>query len=238
MKLLLELPPASRSLIESYVEKTARYVDGYFIPCAPAGYPLVDCFAAGVLLVEKYSVSVLTSLRVRDYSLNHMVEKAKTAREFRFKGVLVTRGDPPKHEGDCSAYTTEFVVDYLRKAVPGVRLGIVLSTKYSTEEMARRVEFVKPDFTVVIRFSKEYLSKLSELAKGKHRSENYVFLLLGIGKNIELFESLKQPYVTPSEFQQLLTMLEGIASGVVVSTPRELDSAVAVLEEARRSLKA
>lgn len=235
LKILLELPPYSRNLVEKTVNAAKGLLDGYFIPCAPAGVPMIDCFATGVYVATKYGSEVYCSLRTRDYTLNHMLEKVKAASEFGLSGVLVTRGDPPRHGSDCSDYTTEFVVSYIRKHGLRADLGIVLSTRFKIEEMVKRVERVKPDFITIIRFSEGYVENLKVLARASSSvKKTFVFVLLGLGNNIELFEKLGQPYVLPGELGAVIERLRGLVTGIIVSSPLELYSAIELVKRVKQ----
>lgn len=235
MEILLELPPYSRNRVEKVVSATNNLLNGYFIPCAPAGVPMVDCFAASVYVVARYHSEVYCSLRTRDYSLNHILEKAKTASEFGLSGVLVTRGDPPKHGFDCNDYATEFVVNHIREHGLRVDLGIVLSTRFTVEEMVKRVERVKPDFVTIIKFSGNHLKHLKTLVHAFSGVKRiFAFILLGLGGNIELFEKLGQPYVLPGELEALIEELRGLVTGVILSSPIELYGAVEVVKSIKQ----
>lgn len=235
MEILLELPPYSRNWVEKAVSATNSLFDGYFIPCTPAGVPMVDCFAMGVYVVAKYGSEVYCSLRTRDYTLNHILEKAKAASELGLGGVLVTRGDPLKHGFDCNDYTTEFVVSYIREHGLQVDLGIVLSTRFTVEEMTKRVERVKPDFVTIIKFGRNDLERLKNLAQTSSGvKKTYVFILLGLGGNIELFEKLRQPYMLPDELGAVMEGLRGLVTGIILSSPIELHNAVEVVKRVKQ----
>ncbi|MEM0000986.1 MAG: hypothetical protein QXY82_06665 [Desulfurococcaceae archaeon] len=235
LEILLELPPYSRNRVEKTVSATNSLLDGYFIPCAPAGVPMMDCFATGVYVTTKYGSEVYCSLRTRDYTLNHILEKVKVASEFGLSGVLVTRGDPPRHGSDCNDYTTEFVVSYIRKHGLRADLGIVLSTKFTVEEMVKRVECVKPDFVTIIRFSGSYVECLRALARAfSGIKKTFAFILLGLGNNVELFERLGQPYVLPGELEAVIERLRGLVTGIILSSPLELYGVVETVKRVKR----
>lgn len=232
MELLLEVPPVSRKFVENVVEKSRGIFDGYFIPCAPAGIPMMDCLTTGVYVLSRLSpeLKVYASLRARDYSLNHIVERALAAYEYGLSGLLVTRGDPPNYGDDCRDFTTENIIEFLRERNIRVPIGLTLSLRFPTESILNRVLSSKPDFAVVLRYSRDTLYKLRELRTGisSARTRLHVFLLLGIGKNTSLFEKLKQPYIRVEELSEAINELRNLADSIIVSSPNELYKAIEI----------
>jgi len=233
MQLLLELPPYNKRVIDEIVARTNSVFDGYFIPCTPAGLPMLDCLSTSIYVATKYGSRVYCSLRTRDFALNHVIERFKTASEFGLAGILVTRGDPPKFGDVCSDYETEFVVDYVRKLGVGTSIGIVLSLRYADEDIVSRVMKVKPDFVVFVRFGEDEIRRFEQLRDHLVNVKTYVFLLLGIGRSVDLFEKLKQPYVRPSNLPKTLLRLRELVNGVIISSPAELRSTVDVVKEVK-----
>lgn len=232
MKIILELPPYGKMTIDDVVNRSIDIVDGYFIPCTPAGIPMNDCLATSIYIAHRYGVDVYFSLRTKDYSLNHIIERAKTASEYRLKGILVTRGDPPKYNSTCREYSTEYVVDYLRKRGLNIDLGVVTSTRFPLEEAASRVISVKPDFTTIIRFSEnsvDYIRGFVEKTRGFIKY-TYVFVLIGLGDSVKLFEKLNHPYIPLSRLREVIDKLSSIVDGAVFSMPLELVKVRDVLE--------
>lgn len=233
MEVILELPPVTRKLVENVVSKSREVFSGYFIPCAPAGIPMMDCLATGVYVLSRLSPEsrVYASLRVRDYSLNHVVERAVTAYEYGLAGLLLTRGDPPSYGGDCRDFSTEYVLGILRKLSVRMPLGLVLSLRYPLGSIVSRVLNSKPDFAVILRYSRSSLETIKELAKEVSSTSTrlHVFLLLGIDRNVPLFEKLRQPYIRVEEFGEVLGELKGLVDAVVVSSPNELYKAIDIV---------
>lgn len=230
MEILFELPPLNRRFIDKVIEATRGTFNGYFIPCTPSGTPMLDCLTVSIYVLSKTpeSTSIYCSLRTRDYSLNHILERALTASEMGLSGILITRGDPPLH-GGCGGgdvCSTENVVDFIRRNGVRIRIGIVTSLRYPVEKIVERLMNVTPDFTTVIRFSKEDLEKLIEVRRIVGNIKIYVYLLIGVGRNIELFKQLNQPYIGLNELKTTLEDLEKIVDGVILSSPREIKVAI------------
>lgn len=225
MEFIIELPPYSKCFIDSVLAVFINRLNSVFIPCTPAGVPMIDCFSAGVYVSEKYRVSVYTSLRTRDYTLNHVFEKLKTAYEYGFRGVLITRGDPPKYGDSIEGLDTETVVYYARQRGIKVPIGIVLSMKYSVKDILKRAETIKPDFSFIIRYEPRKLHELVEIVENLKPIgiKIYPFILLGTPKNIPLFNELGQPFIELEKLNEVLRSIKDLVDGVILSSPMDIE---------------
>lgn len=234
MEVLFELPPVNRVFVEKTVNVSQNVFDGYFIPCAPSGTPMLDCLTVGVYILSKlsYPTSIYCSLRTRDHSLNHILERALTASEMGLAGLLITRGDPPLHVDYCrEGYSTEEVVDFIRRNGVRIKLGVVSSLRYPFEKVVERAKGISPDFTVAIRFSRGDARRLIDFKNSMKSVKLYVYVLLGVGRNIELFDQLRQPYLGLDELKEAFNELRTTVDGVIVSSPREVRLATEVFSK-------
>jgi hypothetical protein len=205
--------------------------DAVFVPSAPAGVPLLDGLATSVYLSTSFGLKTIFSIRLRDLNLNHVLEKVKVAEEFGLYGVLLTQGDPPKYGTSRSELLSEEVMQYIRKMGIRARLGLVVSLRYPIESIVRRLEH-KPDFVFVIHYGPSSREKLGEVCGVVSRasSEVYPFLLLGVGKSKGVFDKLNQEYFTLSDIHEILEELRGLVSGVVISSPLDVEKVVEFFE--------
>lgn len=235
MDIILELPPVSKKFVEKSVEVSRDIFNGYFIPCAPSGIPMLDCLAVSTYIISRLSsdFKVFCSLRTKDYSLNHILERVLTASELGLSGVLVTRGDPPMYGNGCKEYSTEYVMNFIRSCGVNINIGVVISLRFPIESIINRVKTLLPDFATVIRFSNDTIQRLVELASNVQGTKLYVFLLLGVGRNIEVFRQLGQPFIGVEELRDTLNTLKNMVDGVIISSPREIKEAA---EAVSRSL--
>jgi 5,10-methylenetetrahydrofolate reductase len=238
LRYILELPPFSKSLIDRVAPRVGRVFDAVFVPSAPAGAPLLDSLATSVYLTTSFGLRTIFSIRLRDVNLNHVLEKVKVAEEFGLYGVLLTQGDPPKYGAGLSGLPSEEAMKYIRGEGIRVRLGLVVSLRYPVESIARRLE-QGPDFVFVIHYGPSSREKLREVCRIASRgsSEVYPFLLLGVGRSRGVFDRLGQEYFTSGSVKEALEELRGLASGVVVSSPLDIESAVELFETMERLLQ-
>ncbi len=231
MRYILELPPFSKSLIDSVAPKVGRVFDAVFVPSAPAGVPLLDGLATSIYLSTGFGLRTIFSIRLRDVNLNHVLEKVRVAEDFNLYGALLTRGDPPKYGASRDEVSSEEVLHFVRSMGAKVRLGLVLSLRYPVESIARRLEH-GPDFVFVIHYGPSKREKLREVCKAASHtsSEVYVFLLLGLDRSRELFDKLNQEYFNHSRIQEVLKELQGIVGGVVISSPLDVEKVVELVE--------
>lgn len=208
-----------------------RIFDAVFVPSAPAGVPLLDGLATSVYLSTSFGLKTIFSIRLRDLNLNHVLEKVKVAEEFGLYGVLLTQGDPPKYGTSRSELLSEEVMQYIRKMGIRARLGLVVSLRYPIESIVRRLEH-KPDFVFVIHYGPSSREKLGEVwgVVSRASSEVYPFLLLGVGKSKGVFDKLNQEYFTLSDIHEILEELRGLVSGVVISSPLDVEKVVEFFE--------
>ena len=231
MKYVLELPPFSKSLIDSVAPRVKKAFDAVFVPSAPAGVPLLDGLATSIYLSVGFGLRTIFSIRLRDVNLNHVLEKVRTAEEFNLYGVLLTRGDPPKYGTSRDELSSEEVMHYIRSGGARVKLGLVVSLRYPVESIARRLEH-EPDFVFLIHYGPSTREKLREVCRAisSKATEVYVFLLLGLDRSREVFDRLNQEYFTYSDISKVLEELRGLASGVIISSPLDVERVVELFE--------
>lgn len=235
MEKILEVPPRSRKLLDKVSEISRGAYESLFIPCAPAGTPMIDCFSAGIYLGSKGTFGIYSSIRTSDCTLNHIIEKIKTALEFRFRGVLITRGDPPQYGRGLNEYGTESVVKFVRRAGLKVDLGVIVSLRFQVEEIYRRLQDLQPDFVFVMRYQHDELEekKLNYIVKEARDlgTRVYVFVLLGTESNIPVFNKLGQPYIRVDDFPRVVEALARSVDGIVVSSPLDIEGAVQAVRD-------
>ena len=231
MRYVLELPPLSKGLIDSVAPRVKRVFDAVFVPSAPAGVPLLDGLAISVYLSVSFGLRTIFSIRLRDVNLNHVLEKVRVAEEFNLHGILLTRGDPPKYGTSRDELSSEEVMRYVRGRGARVRLGLVASLRYPVESIARRLEH-EPDFVFLMHYGPSTREKLREVCRvaSSKPSELYVFLLLGLDRSRRVFEELSQEYFTCSSIRGALDELRDLVSGVVISSPLDVERVVGLFE--------
>ncbi|MEM2025761.1 MAG: hypothetical protein QXW94_05665 [Desulfurococcaceae archaeon] len=230
MEKILEVPPRSKKFLDKVIENGKGLYESLFIPCAPGGIPMIDCFAAGAYISSRYNYGIFSSVRTYDCALNHVIEKAKTALDFGFQGILITKGDAPRYGKGLEESNTESAISFIREAGLKINLGIVISLRFQLEDIRRRLRILQPDFAFIMRYHQGQYEeqKLKEVAREARDigTKTYVFILLGTEKNVLVFNKLKQPYVHINEIGNIVKSLNNFIDGVVVSSPLDFESAI------------
>ncbi|MEM4481400.1 MAG: hypothetical protein QXK88_05280 [Desulfurococcaceae archaeon] len=230
MEKILEIPPRSKKFLDKVIENVKGLYESLFVPCAPGGIPMIDCFAAGAYISSRYNYGIFSSIRTYDCALNHVLEKAKTALDFGFRGILITKGDPPQYGKGLKESSTESAISFIREAGLNINLGIVISLRFQLEDIRRRLRNLQPDFAFIMRYHQGQCDeqKFKEVVREARDigTKTYVFILLGTEKNILVFNKLKQPYIHLNEFGNTVKWLNSVIDGVVVSSPLDFESAI------------
>jgi len=180
-------------------------------------------------------MEVYPHVRIKDLNIIALASKAYLARILGIDGLVLLRGEGPGKP--CINLRTEEAAEKIRslKGLNQLRLGAILSLKYSPEKVLERG--INPNFSfyLLIRFSstiqKELINVLTKIRSLGRKL--YAYVLVASQSNRELVFSLGQPYVREEEVQKFVSNVEGLVDGLVLSVPKDKEGLRRVLIKLR-----
>ncbi len=219
---LFELVPWKKSDVDEILSVSRGFFKYFSIPEGPGGYPGLFSIATAMYIKYNYGVGVYPHIRLYDVNRLALLSIANAVREYGLDGLVLLRGDKPWKGRIVEDIGSEEALELLKRKKYGFDKGLILSLNYPVEKILERIK-LGADFYLVINYSVEKHGKLVEAsreARGRG-SRIYVFILLGIGRNRELFRKLGQPYIEPEELKNAMNDLDSIVDGYVLSSPFE-----------------
>jgi 5,10-methylenetetrahydrofolate reductase len=222
LEYIFELVPSRRSDVDRIISVSHGFFKYYTIPEAPGGYPGIFSLATALYVKMRFEEGAIAHVRLYDINRLALLSIANAVREYDVDGLLLLRGDKPWKGGIVEDIGSEDALRLLRRKGYGFPKGLLLSLNYNMEEIMERLNLTA-DFYYILNYYPERRSMLGEVWKTASRqgSKVYVFILLGIGRNKELFRKLGQPYVEARNLKDILHDISGAADGVILSSPLE-----------------
>lgn len=222
MEYLFELVPKSRRVIDEIIGFARDFFDIYTIPEGPGGYPGIYSLATAMYLKYKYDLKTFPHVRLYDINRLALLSIANAVEAYGLDGLVLLRGDKPWQGRIVVDIGTEEALCLLKKKNYRFRKGAIISLRYPFEKIMERIR-LGADFYHAINYdaSKDQLLSMIYREASRLGVKIYVFILLGIGKNKELFVKLNQPFISSEELKDRLEALRGLSDGVVLSTPLE-----------------
>ncbi len=219
---LFELVPWSRRDVDRLLDAGRDVFDAYTIPEGPGGYPGLFSVATAMYIKLMYGFSVYPHLRLYDINRLALLSIANAIREYGIDGLVLLRGDKPWRGGIVEDIGSEEALELLRKKGYVFRKGLIISLNYPLDKIKERID-LGADFYHVINYGEDREDKLVRVCRmGRERgSDIYVFILLGFGRNIELFRKLNQPFIGVDELRDHMELIMDNCSGIVLSSPFE-----------------
>ncbi|MCE4613445.1 MAG: hypothetical protein F7C07_06405 [Desulfurococcales archaeon] len=237
MELIAELVDArSREELIRKAETLLTVFDAIDIPDSPLGKPSIHSVTASLILSEALGADVIAHIRVIDYNRLAIESLLKTLRMSRIARLVFLRGDPPRGSTALSDYSPEEALLKARKALPGARLGLLLSLRKSLEEILERMRLA-PDFMLVLNLSSENIGFLERVAGEAKRVgvKLYPYIIVESEKNRDLLAGIGQPRVRSGEsLEGLVESIEGLVDGVLLSCPLDYEHLVGVASRIAR----
>lgn len=196
----------------SFIKRLGAY-DGFNIPDSPLGEPAPLPLVAACLIRRIHDDKrIMVNQRLLDVNELHLISIAQGALMLNVDLVL-TRGDKPKIGKEVGYLTSEDALKLLKERVKGIRVGLMLSMRYSKELIEERMSS-GADFYLVLR-----LSNPIEL-KGLDTSRLIPYVLIETERNSKIINRINQPHFKLSELEELLSSLkEAGVEGVLLSAP-------------------
>jgi hypothetical protein len=238
LELIAELPP-KRSLdkMARVASRLLELADSLDVPDAPLGAPAPSSpvMAAAIRSALGGRADLIAHLRLLDVSPLGVVNIAMSMEAAGVSRLLLLRGDRPALGDPCNT-DPEAMAAVIRSLGIRVRVGHLLSLAKPMDQVLRRASS-GADFYVITRPWRSGL--VSEVVRGAHLrgSKLYVYLVLLTEANADALRSIpREELVTMSEVREAIERLRGVVDGVIVSSPRDLESQLSALREARAAL--
>lgn len=237
MEILVELaPPRRRSELESFLSCTREYVDCYDIPESPLGYPSPNAIATSIYVKEVTGKCVIPHIRLYDVNTNGLLSLAYAAYLYGVDGIVLTRGDKPKYGSIVEDVDTEKAITFLKKKIPDLRIGAIISLRYPLSEIKKRIS-IGADFFLVLRLGRETIEKyveVNDIAR-ENDVELYPYIIVSTSKNKNLLNKIDHPVLSLSEVDAFINRYKHLFKGILVSCPVDLDGLLKTLKIINRS---
>ncbi len=233
--IIAEVSPGRIHGIEPYLPWVAELADAVDIPESPLGVPHPNSLAVATFFKTRYNIRVYAHLRVKDLNEVALLSQAYAVKTLGIDGLVLIRGEGGGRE--CSNLTTEDAAAIIRstKGLKNLRIGAILSLKYRPEEIMKRAarEF---DFFLVIRFPEKVSEDLRSLLTRIKRLGKavYTYVIVRTEVNKEIVDGLNQPFVMKNNLQGLITEIEDVVDGVILSVPKDREGLRNILEELKK----
>lgn len=237
MEILVELvPPRRRSELESFISCTREYVDCYDIPESPLGYPSPNAVATSIYVKEVTGKCVISHIRLHDVNTNGLLSLAYAAHLYGIDGIVLTRGDKPRYGSVVEDVGTEKAIMFLKKKIPDLKIGAIISLRYSLREIKKRIS-IGADFFLVLRLGRETIEKYVEVndVARENSIELYPYIIVSTSKNKDLLNKIDHPVLSPSEVNVFINRYKHLFKGILISCPIDLDGLLKTLKVIDRS---
>ncbi len=219
-----------------YLPWVAELADAADIPESPLGEPHPSAVGVAAYLKGKHDMEVYPHVRIRDLNIIALVSKAYLTRILGLDGLVLLRGEGQGRP--CLNLGTEEAAEKIKslKGLGDLRLGAILSLKFSPEKIVERGSNPNLNFYLIIRFSLPLPNELVN-ALQRVRSEGkelYAYVLIASELNRDLVSKLGQPYIHEEEVNEFVNDVEGIVDGVILSVPKDREGLKRVLLNLRR----
>jgi len=216
------VPRPNKGYIDQLASNIINYVDCFDIPDLPMGLPSIDSISLSIYIKTVYSKCVFAHTRLYDINTLMLLSKGYTVKAFNIDVLVVTRGDKPRVGGIVQELTTEKAIEALRKHLPSLRIGAIISLRYSIEDILERLN-IGADLFLVLRFHLSMLDKYIEVSR-KAREKNielYPYILVETDVNRGLMKGLGQPTIGINELEEVVSITRKYVDGYIVSCPMD-----------------
>lgn len=232
---IAEVSPGRIHGIEPYLPWIMELVDAVDIPESPLGVPHPNSIAVAAFVKARYGMRVYAHMRVKDLNEVALLSHAYAVKTLGIDGLVLIHGEGRGNR--CNSLTTEEAVTVIRstKGLENLRIGAILSLKYSPEEIMKRVtrEF---DFFLIIRFPAKVNEELHSLLKGIKGlgKKVYTYIIVRTDVNKEIVEGLNQPFVMKANLKTFINEIEDVVDGVILSVPKDGEGLRKILKELKK----
>ncbi len=237
MKVFYELTPRLKDedFINKLVLSTLDYIDGYDIPESPLAMPAPNSALSALYIRLKFNVDVIPHIRLYDINKIALLSITYGLTVFGINKVVLTRGDKPKDAVIVDELRTEDAVELLKSRNPKLKVGSIISLRYSLEDILKRLNSAA-DFFLILRFSNEYMDKYEELVKLSRKlgKELYVYVIIATKRNLSIINRIGQPYIKFENLDSFLSTYHDVLNNIIVSIPGDHESVVDVLKVVSR----
>ncbi len=228
METIAELEPTKKKhKLNKVVNRLRKYVDLFDIPESPLGKPVAHSVLLASYLREALGVDVIPHIRVQDLNKTALLSIIGGLEFIGINKVVLLRGDPVSN--DSTKLTVEEAAFYAKNYYKKLKVGAIVSLRYPTTEILKRVGNRYLDFFLVLRAS-QYEDKLRIIRQHSSTKKIYVYVIIATEKNLPFLREMlnDQPLHILSEVSSFVDRVRGFADGVVLSCPFDTDAIVEV----------
>lgn len=231
-------PSRSRARVLSVARSVRGLVDVVNVPEAPLGKPSAHAVAVAYVAGREAFAESVANLRLLDVNANALISLVGAAELLGLRGVVLLRGDPPRHGRPVRELSTEEAARLLKRRGVGVQVGAILSLAKPPEEQAKRLSQPIDLFLATRLWNPRQLEgPVQEARRRGKKVIPYIVVAEADNKKL-LYEMLQghQPVYEPADVPCVAKSLIGLVDGVLVSAPlskKTLVEALKALREAR-----
>ncbi len=217
MELIAELDPVA-ALDAGMAAQAAGLYDWLDVPDSPMGKPSVNSLLASCMLSGVNDGRVIAHLRVQDINLLAFKSTVKTLRATGIRRLVLLQGDRPYRGSSLGDVSVDEAVRYVRRQVPGLEVGVLVSARKSRGEIEKRLD-LEPDFILLLNYQSGGLEWIAGEAR-RRGIKVYPYLVVETRRNRELLSRVRRESIVGLEdLPSTVRMLSDLVDGVLVSSP-------------------
>lgn len=217
MELIAELDPVA-ALDAGMAAQAAGLYDWLDVPDSPMGKPSVNSLLASCMLSGVNDGRVIAHLRVQDINLLAFKSTVKTLRATGIRRLVLLQGDRPYRGSSLGDVSVDEAVRYVRRQVPGLEVGVLVSARKSRGEIEKRLD-LEPDFILLLNYRSGGLEWIAGEAR-RRGIKVYPYLVVETRRNRELLSRVRRESIVGLEdLPSTVRMLSDLVDGVLVSSP-------------------
>jgi len=237
IKLYVETVFRNREFIEKLVPRLRGRVEVFDLPENPLGLPMPSSIPLSVYLSLGYGVDVVPHIRLVDHNELGLISMAQSLYLSGIDKILLTMGDRPSiGRSICGWRRSEEAVEWIKRYVPEMKVGLIISLNYPLEMIVERLRS-QADFYYVMYLSGRTMEKYLSLLREARRNGKTIipYVIIRTGKNKDIVEHLGQPSIDIDDLETWTAMMQGKADAILLSVPGDNNGLVEAVETARRA---
>jgi len=237
IKLYVETVFRSRDSIEKLVPRLRGRVEAFDLPENPLGLPMPSSIPLSVYLSLGYGVDVVPHIRLIDHNELGLISLVQGLYLSGVDKILLTMGDRPSiGRSICGWRRSEEAVEWIKRYVPEMRVGLIISLNYPLEMMMERLRS-RADFYYVMYLSGKTMDKYDALISEATKIGKTIipYVIIRTRKNKDIVEHLGQPSIDIDDLEAWTAMMRGKADALLLSVPGDSNGLIEAVETARRA---
>ncbi|MEM0112786.1 MAG: hypothetical protein QXS56_04180 [Fervidicoccaceae archaeon] len=196
---------------------------GVDIPESPLSIPSANSIVIGSILKQQCpKAEIFSHIRLSDLNPISFISLVSAANLTGIDAVFVTSGEKDER-GFKSQITTEEALSLAKNYKLEKKLGAIISMRYDEQKILERLSLGFKKF-LILRMTMEEIEKLERISeRGRElKIELYPYIIIKTEKNLSIIERISQPSYDASTVKNVLDKIEGLVSGVIISTAGDI----------------